>query len=121
LEEAINLNYVKEVERILLQDPSVIKEKTDFGRTALHVAARGSSTGADVAAIVQLLINSGADIEATDERGKTPLHFAVQSGHAETVQLLIDNGANIYARTWFGQTPLQAATFTCSGSHVCNN
>lgn len=44
-----------------------------------------------------------------DEKGKTPLHYAVQSGRIELVELLIDNKADINAKDANGQTPLHIA------------
>lgn len=38
-----------------------------------------------------------ADINETDSRNKTPLHWAIEGGHIDTVKLLIENGANIEA------------------------
>jgi ankyrin repeat protein len=62
--------------------------------------------------IMQILIKSGANLNATNINGFTPLHFAIQT-HAiniiDIVQLLIDNGANINAKTNEGLTPLHLA------------
>lgn len=38
----------------------------------------------------RLLISKGADIAAQNNRQRTPLHLAVQSGSLETVQCLLD-------------------------------
>ena len=46
---------------------------------------------------VQYLTNLGAQIEAKDENGWTPLHFAVKKGSLEIVKLLVEKGANIDA------------------------
>ena len=46
----------------------------------------------NVAAIAQLL-DGGADVEATDDAGKTPLSAAAAGGHVEAVRLLLERGA----------------------------
>ena len=44
------------------------------------------------------LIDEGADVNAKDEDGNTPLHFAVYSGNLDGVLLLTDNGADVNAK-----------------------
>ena len=44
------------------------------------------------------LIKKGADINATDSHGWTPLHDAVMEGHTKIVRNLIAAGANINAQ-----------------------
>ncbi|MBO7238190.1 MAG: ankyrin repeat domain-containing protein [Elusimicrobiaceae bacterium] len=58
---------------------------------------------------VQRLIGQGADIEAKDKRGWTPLGWAVSQGYPDTVKLLLDNGADIDKRV-NGASPLIWAT-----------
>jgi ankyrin repeat protein len=111
LEEAIRTNNVTEVERILAQDSSVIREtSSEYGYSALHTAAISSSIGGDSSAIVQLLISSGANVTHTDKSNITPLHLAAFFDRTETVRLLINNGADVYAKSLDGQTPLHAAS-----------
>jgi ankyrin repeat protein len=75
----IQENNVNEEEGILLQDPLEIREKNPSdGRSAIHIAAQGSSkAGEDLTEIVELLIESGASVHDTDKQGKTPLHLAI--------------------------------------------
>jgi len=44
---------------------------------------------------IKFVIRAGANVNAVDKYGKTPLYYAVLSGHAEIQQLLIDAGAHI--------------------------
>ena len=60
------------------------------GRTTLHVAAsRGLTSEAEQ------LLESDADISATDHLGNTPLHYC---GHVEIVNCLVANGADVHCR-----------------------
>ena len=43
--------------------------------------------------MVQLLLKHGANIEAKNKYGKTPLFAAARSGSNRVVQLLLDKGA----------------------------
>lgn len=56
--------------------------------------------------IVQRFIFEGADVNARDNRGYTPLHRARS---LECVELLLDAGANVNARADGGLTPLMHA------------
>jgi ankyrin repeat protein len=48
--------------------------------------------------IVQLLMVSGANIEAKDNDGMTALSFACRSGHVAIIELLLKSGVNIEAK-----------------------
>lgn len=58
---------------------------------------------------VRRLINLNADVNATDEHGRTPLFLAASGGKKDVVAALIDAGADTDAQTVEGQTPLMAA------------
>ena len=71
----------------------------------LHVAAEG---GRD--AVVEALLQNGADARAKDAEGRTALHACVE-GHADAcAKLLIRRGASVEARDVKGRTALDAAT-----------
>ena len=59
---------------------------------------------------VRALLDAGADLEARDVYGWTPLMSAARSNeNAEVVQLLLDAGADLEARNEYGWTPLMIA------------
>lgn len=55
--------------------------------------------------ILKLFLKSGADINAKNRYGVTPLHLAVQKGNYKLVEELVYNGANIRAKDNGGETP----------------
>ncbi|KAL9468319.1 hypothetical protein ACSS6W_010013 [Trichoderma asperelloides] len=60
-------------------------------------------------AIVKLLVEKGANIEAETKNGRTPLSFAAEHGYEAIVKLLVEKGANIEAKRGIGRTPLVLA------------
>ena len=77
----------------------------DTGRSALHFAARENR-----AEVVAVLLDSKADINATDRTGKTPLTMAAENSAVEATKLLIERGADLNKRDQIGGTPL---TWAC--------
>jgi ankyrin repeat protein len=70
-------------------------------RLGLHTALYNSNDSMAV-----LLIERGADIGATDERGRTPLHLAAWRKCLLSAEMLLDWGADINAQTLSHDTPL---------------
>ena len=64
----------------------------------------------DVSRCAELLLEHGADVNAQNNRGSTPLHLAASKMSEKTVQLLIKNGANINLKTDQKQTALHKAS-----------
>lgn len=59
--------------------------------------------------ILQYLIDEGAFVSGTDDRGRTPLHTAAKSDNLIAARLLIGAGAEIMPRDYDGKTPLDYA------------
>ncbi len=58
---------------------------------------------------VQRLVVRGADVNATDEAGRTPLHVAAEEGRDETVDALLEAGADPELTDRTGERPRDAA------------
>ena len=78
-----------------------VNEKDDLQMTPLLYA--------DTKEIAELLIAKGADVDAMDMQGMTPLNMAASAGHAGIAELLISKGANVNAKDNHGLTPLHRA------------
>ena len=57
---------------------------------SIHEASAAGDTAA-----IRLLVQSGADVNATDDDGFSPLHLAVRGRHRDAVELLLASGAAI--------------------------
>lgn len=73
--------------------------------TSLH----GAVARRDVE-IVKMLLERGANPNATQERGFVPLHDAAANGNLALVQLLVKHGARVDAKADDGKTPGDMAT-----------
>jgi hemoglobin len=72
--------------------------------TALHQTARHG-----LESVTQALVDHGAEIDALDAKGQTPLRRAVNCRKIQIVELLIRHGANPHAADRSGITPMMAA------------
>jgi len=99
-------NKVYEViAKLLLQGEANINTPSlKWGMLPLHQA---SSNG--YVEITKILIEKGANVNATTSNGYSPLMLACYAGHEQIVDLLIKNGANINQKDAVEKTPLIAA------------
>lgn len=77
------------------------------GWTPLHYAA--SCATADAAAMVRLLLEEHAYIDAASPNGTTPLMMAVRYGQDDVARLLVEEGADPTLRNDLGLTALDFA------------
>lgn len=63
---------------------------------------------------VKLLLDSGANIEATDEDRGPPIVDAAGYAQTNVVRLLLSRGANLHARDKYGNTALITASCECA-------
>ena len=75
-----------------------------WNRTALHYAASGNNVKA-----VEFLLGLGADIDARDKNGYTPIMAAIEDYGWDTAPLLVRHGANLKARREYGNAVLMQA------------
>ena len=88
-------------------------------RTPLHDLSAGIRHVEDAPELIQLFIDYGADIDATDEEDRsTPLGIAAREGHTELIDLLLSNGADPNAAGANWATPLAWAQLRGHGKIV---
>ena len=75
--------------------------RSESGRTPPHNAA----DSADSPCVIAVLLDAGADIEAREYRGMTPLHVAADEGVPAVVAALLDAGADPKALDERERTP----------------
>lgn len=60
--------------------------------------------------VIKLLLNNGADINAVDYYGQSPLFFAIKEKNLELVKFLVENGAIVNTKEdGFGKTAFHYA------------
>jgi ankyrin repeat protein len=78
------------IELFVKKGGALLKMTSEQGFEALHLGAYLGKTDS-----VKKLIELGANIEAEDQSGKTPLYLAVEKGSYASAQVLIDSKASI--------------------------
>lgn len=86
-----------ELVKLFLDRGVSANSKLNDGRTALYFAAMDAANSDSLKGtqIIQLLIEKGADVDACDEFGITPLMNAARTSNLAAVKLLIDRHANV--------------------------
>jgi len=113
--------------QMLLAAGADLKATNDEGETALMKAVQlqHSVSPQDRLPMIQLLVKNGANVNATDKRGNSPLLLSVvqymsEAGgiisHPEVVKFLLDQGANVQTTDAQGKTALMMAAVTWKGS-----
>src|SRR6185295_16857598 len=105
--------------RLLAQDPSLVRLTgagllPDWRWTLLHLATSRKAP----LDVVRTLVDAGSDVNAQDNEGNTPLHFAVKRINHETfptedyegiIRLLLENKADVHRVNLAGASPLHTA------------
>uniref|UniRef100_H2ZNF9 Poly [ADP-ribose] polymerase n=1 Tax=Ciona savignyi TaxID=51511 RepID=H2ZNF9_CIOSA len=121
IQQLLQVNYTSEVQFIMLLeaakagDLDVVKTlctshnvncRDMEGRlsTPIHFAA-----GYNRVAVVEYLLQHGADVHAKDKGGLVPLHNACSYGHYEVTELLVKHGASVNVADLWKFTPLHEA------------
>jgi len=76
---------------VLLERDANIHALNSEGKGVLHRAAYWKDA-------LVLFLNKGLNVNRTDAKGRTPLHYAVENLAEENVQSLVQQGAHINAR-----------------------
>lgn len=81
----------------------------------LHAAVQADQVDA-----VEILLQSGANVNSRDEHDQTPLRKAAEIGNSKVIQKLLDSKADVNARDKFGQSPLYIAMMQHDSSIFAN-
>lgn len=134
IHEAAAIGLASHVEAMIKQKPQVINEVSSHGFTPLGIATHfgmedvvrvllAKKADPDICSqngqqiypihtaltgqydsISKMLIEAGADINATHSANITALHLAAQQGNIDLIIILLENGADISIRTSTGAT-----------------
>ena len=58
---------------------------------------------------IAMLVDVGADLDLSDNKDRTALHYATVRGNRKAVELLLSHGANAALEEWQGLTALDLA------------
>jgi ankyrin repeat protein len=95
------------VRKLIEYDPAAVDARTEFWTTPLLWASEGLNI--EDGSILRLLLERGADINAQNRIGRTPLYVASKGGVLEAVRLLLEHGADVEVKDNYGKTALQKA------------
>ncbi|RPB23907.1 ankyrin, partial [Terfezia boudieri ATCC MYA-4762] len=70
-----------------------VQDTDEQDETPLHYATRSLCPSE----VVACLIDNGADVEAANKFGRTPLHVAIELDSIDAVRALLEKGANPFA------------------------
>ncbi|KAF5585015.1 ankyrin protein [Fusarium subglutinans] len=105
-----------EIVRFLLENGARADTRDKSGQTFLHTLACQRTAPPFTGDLIQLVTSRGADINAKDNEGNTPLHLMSRGSPVEALATLADQlGVNLNARNHLGKTPLHLAVL---GSHL---
>ena len=106
---SVNENPPQENSKIVVEDKTILKAKTDLFKLLRQKDPR------EVSRNLRNLLSSMTDeykaavCKKTDEDGNTAFHFAAKAGNLEACKLLLESGAELDSRNHDKMNPLQFA------------
>jgi len=104
IHDAAMAGNVEQVRALLDANPSLVNERDTALSLPIHLAANRGH-----AAIVELLLSRGADINAGDRENTSPLVNAAMGNRMDVVRLLVERGAQVEAKDINGESAILSA------------
>jgi ankyrin repeat protein len=100
---AVKSEDVEQIKALLKENPELVNTRSQGRATALHFAVSRKHAKIEV---THVLLAHGADVNAQQDHGETPLYMAASWGNLEVVELLLAHGADINMPNKTGYTSL---------------
>ena len=111
LVHAVKCLDVARTRQLLTSGADVNAWNNAFQSSPLHIAAAGAGATGERSHIQLMLLAAGADVNARNVQGLTPLHYAAKFGDETSVSNLLLAGADLEATSHDMETPLALAAF----------
>jgi len=96
-------NYEETISFLIINSDNVNSHQSKYSSTPLHKLCAWAEPHMS---LIQLLLKNGADVNAKDISGKTPLFNIIFSFSTELLDLLVKYGANVNMRDKYGNSIL---------------
>jgi len=94
------------------------KARGPRGRTPLHTLANYGVVSGDPAALIRVLVDAGADVDAKDDEGYTPVLMATEAGNTAVVEALLTHNPKMDVRNKDKKTVLHIAAESAGARHL---
>ena len=88
----------EDISRLLIEDGADVDGEGYFGQSAIFLTRR--------LPIIKILVDGGANVNAQDDKGRTPLIIHAVEGNEDIVSYLVAHGADVHRKDTVGRTAL---------------